>query len=429
MARPQKDPSGTDSLMSSAQFPVRRTGSPFSGNRGGGGIQTIKEAIIKIVDKQDLTYEEAYQVMDEMLSGETSPIQNAAYLSALSAKNTKAGTTDEIAGSAAAMRDHATPFPAFEGTLDIAGTGGDGSGSFNISTAASIIAAASGARVAKSGCRAVSSRCGSADVMEALGTGISQSPEKAASLLGDLGMCFLCSHDYHPSLRFVGSIRKHLGIRTVFNVLGPLTNPSGPSYSVLGVYDLPLLEPLARVMSSLGAERGMTVFGKDRIDEISVSDETYVCEFSAKGTETYMISPEDFGFRRSPRSEIVGGTPEENAGIIIGILSGKKGARRDIAVMNAAAGIYCAGRAGSLAEGAEIAENLIDGGEAMALLERYRKASFRCLLSPPFPEESERNRMGETVRLSLLCSLTGNSAATWMRPAALSGIPLPYERS
>ncbi len=335
----------------------------------------IKEAIIKIVDKQNLTYDEAYQVMDEMLSGETSPIQNAAYLSALSTKSTTAGTTDEIAGSAAAMRAHALAFPSDAKALDIAGTGGDGSGSFNVSTAASLVAAASGIPVAKSGNRAVSSRCGSADVMEALGTEIDQSPDKAAGLLDEAGFCFLNSQRYHPSLRFVGSIRKHLGIRTVFNVLGPLTNPSGPAYGVLGVYDPSLLEPLARVMGSLGVEKGMTVFGKDRIDEISVSDATSVCEFGGRKAETYTVSPEDFGFRKASRSEIVGGTPEENAGIIIGILSGKKGARRDITVMNAAAGIYCAGKAGSLAEGAEIAGNILDEGTAMALFEKYRKLS------------------------------------------------------
>ncbi len=335
----------------------------------------IKEAIIKVVDKQNLTYEEAYRVMDEMLSGETSPIQNAAYLSALSTKSTTAGTTDEIAGSAAAMRAHALGFHSDLKALDIAGTGGDNSGSFNVSTAASIVAAASGIPVAKSGNRAVSSRCGSADVMEALGTETDQSPAKAESLLRDAGYCFLNSQRYHQSLRFVGSIRKHLGIRTVFNVLVPLTNPARPSCCVLGVYDMPLLEPLARVLGSLGVERGMTVFGSDRIDEISISDKTFLCEFDHNKIETYSISPEDFGFQRAPRSEIVGGTPEENAGIIIGILSGKKGARRDITVMNAASGIYCAGKAKSLAEGAEIAGNLIDEGAAMAQLERYRKQS------------------------------------------------------
>ena len=255
----------------------------------------IQEAIVKIVSKQDLTYDEAYAVMNEIMSGETTATQNAAFLAALSTKSTRAETIDEIAGCAAAMRAHATPVDTGMDTLEIVGTGGDHAHSFNISTTSLFVLAAGGVKVSKHGNRAASSLSGTADCLEALGINIQQDPETCVRLLNEVGACFMFAQKYHSSMKYVGSIRKELGIRTVFNILGPLTNPAGPSYAVLGVYDLPLLEPLACVMSSLGAEKGMTVFGKDRLDEISVSDETYVCEFGAKGTETYTVSPEDFG--------------------------------------------------------------------------------------------------------------------------------------
>ena len=335
----------------------------------------IKEAIIKIVDKQDLTYDEAYQVMSEIMSGKTTPTQNAAYLAALSTKSTRAETIAEIVGSAAAMRDGAIPFRNPYDTLEIVGTGGDGSHSFNISSTSAMVIASSGVKVSKHGNRAASSRSGSADVLEALGISLDQGPEKALALLDYPGICFLFAQKYHPSMKYVGSIRKELGIRTVFNILGPLTNPAKPKYEVLGVYDPLLLEPLAHVMDSLGVRRGMVVHGNDRMDEISVSDSTSVCELRDGKIESYEIAPEDFGLARGRKEDIVGGTAEDNARITLDILSSAKGPKRDIVLMNSAAGLYCAGKAKDMREGIEMAANLIDEGEAMRLLERYRKAS------------------------------------------------------
>ncbi len=335
----------------------------------------IKEAIVKIVDKQDLTYDEAYDVMREIMNGETTPTQNAAYLAALSTKSTKAETVAEIAGSAAAMRDGAVRFDNPYDTLEIVGTGGDGSHSFNISSTAAIVAAAAGAKVSKHGNRAASSKSGSADVLEALGISIRQEPGKALELLKDPGICFLFAQLYHPSMKNVGAIRKELGIRTVFNILGPLTNPARPKYQVLGVYDPLLLEPLAQVLGSLGVRKGMVVHGDDRLDEISLSDTTSVCEFGPGGIDSYRISPEDFGLSRCSKSDIVGGTAEDNARITVGILSGEKGPRRDIVLLNAAAGLYCAGKAEDVRDGIDLAASVIDDGKAMAVLEKYKAAS------------------------------------------------------
>lgn len=336
----------------------------------------IEDAIIKIVDKQDLTYDEAYQVMTEIMSGVTSPVQNAAYLAALSTKSTKAETIDEIAGSAAAMRDRALIVDNPYDTLEIVGTGGDGSNSFNISTASSMVIASSGVKVSKHGNRAASSKSGAADVLEALGISLDQGPGKAVRLLGDPGICFLFAQRYHSSMKYVGTIRKELGIRTVFNILGPLTNPARPTYQVLGIYDRSLLEPLASVMGSLGIKRGMVVYGDDRLDEVSISDSTSVCEIRGGRTETYRITPEDLGVKRASKEDVVGGTAEENARIIEGIFSGKiTGPKRDIVLMNSAAGLCCAGRVKDLREGVELAANLIDDGSAANLLQRYRSES------------------------------------------------------
>jgi anthranilate phosphoribosyltransferase len=313
--------------------------------------------------------------MNEIMSGETTPTQNAAFLAALSTKSTKAETVDEIAGSAAAMRDHAVKVDNPYETLEIVGTGGDGSNSFNISTASSFVIASSGVKVSKHGNRAASSKSGAADVLESLGVSLEQDPEKAVRLLGDPGICFLFAQRYHTSMKYVGSIRKELGIRTVFNILGPLTNPAHPTYQVMGVYDPSLVEPLARVLSSLGVRRGMVVYGEDRLDEISVSDSTRVCYFSGDEYDTYSISPEDFGLRRGSKKDIVGGTADENSAIIRGVLSGEKGPRRDVVLMNSAAGLYCSGRVKDMQDGIELASNLIDDGSATRLLESYKVAS------------------------------------------------------
>jgi len=335
----------------------------------------IKEAIIKIVDKQDLSYDEAYAVMNEIMNGETTQTQNAAFLSALTTKSTKAETIDEISGCAAAMRDHATKVNHNMDVLDIVGTGGDGAHSFNISTTAAIVLAAGGVKVAKHGNRAASSSSGTADCLEALGVNINQSPEKCEELLRKVGICFLFAQKYHTSMKYVGSIRKELGIRTVFNILGPLTNPASPSTQLLGVYDEALVEPLAKVMSSLGIKRGLVVYCHDRLDEITTCAPTTVCEIKDGYYKSYAIKPEDFGFKRTQKSDLAGGTPQENAEITLDILKGKCGPKRDTVLMNAGAGFYIAGKAETISEGIKLASGIIDSGKALEKLEEFKAVS------------------------------------------------------
>ena len=337
----------------------------------------IKEAIVKIVDKQDLSYDEAYAVINEIMNGETTQVQNAAFLAALSTKSTKAETIDEISGCAAAMRDHALKVSYDKPLLEIVGTGGDNAGSFNISTVSAIVTASAGIKVSKHGNRAASSKCGTADCLEALGVNIDQSPEKCKELLDSVGMCFFFAQKYHTSMKYVGSIRKELGIRTVFNILGPLTNPASPQMQLLGVYDECLVEPLARVLTSLGVKRGMVVYGRDKLDEISMSAPSAVCEFCGGEYKSYVINPEDFGFEKCSKSDLAGGTPEENAAIARAVLSGEKGSRRNAVLINSAAAIYIAGKTASLAEGIDLAAQLIDSGKALKTLEAFIEVSNR----------------------------------------------------
>ena len=335
----------------------------------------IREAIIKIVDKQDLTYDEAYQVMNEIMSGQTSPTQNAAFLAALSTKSTKAETVDEIAGCAAAMRDHAMKVPNDLDLLEIVGTGGDGAHSFNISTTSALVAAAGGVKVAKHGNRAASSSCGTADCLEALGVNLDLSPEKCLELLNPVGICFFFAQKYHTSMRYVGAIRKELGIRTVFNILGPLTNPAAPKRQVLGVYDQSLVEPLARVLTSLGVRRGMVVYGQDKLDELSLSAPTSVCEFEGGNYRSYVLTPEELGLKRCTKEDLRGGAPEENAAITRAILRGERGPKRDAVLLNGGAALYIGGKADSLKSGVELAAQLIDSGAADQKLDEFIKAS------------------------------------------------------
>lgn len=333
----------------------------------------MKEAILKIAAKQNLTGDEAYAVMNEIMSGETTQVQTSAFLAALSVKGE---TNEEIAGCAAAMRDHAMPVKPPMPVLEIVGTGGDHSHSINISSAAAIIIAAAGQPVAKHGNRAASSDCGAADVLEALGVSLDQPPEKAVSLLKELGICFFFAQKYHTSMKYVGPIRKELGIRTVFNLLGPLTNPASPAYQVLGVYSETLLEPMAEVLAKLGVTDGLVVFGQDVLDEISMSAPTTVCEFHGNEKTTYTIRPEDFGFARCQKSELEGGAPAKNAAIIRDILSGKeRGPKRQAIVLNAGAALYISKKAATLAEGAALAAETIDSGKAARLLEAYIQKS------------------------------------------------------
>lgn len=337
----------------------------------------IKEAIIKIVNKGDLTYDEAYSVMNEIMSGETSPTQNAAFLAALSTKSTKAETIDEISGCAAAMREHATPVPhPGMDVLEIVGTGGDGAHTFNISTTAAFVIAAAGIKVAKHGNRAASSSSGTADVQQALGINIDQSPEKALQLLKDVGFCFLFAQKYHAAMKYVGAIRKELGFRTVFNILGPLTNPANPSYFLLGVYDEYLVEPVAKVLDQLGVKRALVVHGLDHLDEISASAPTLVCELKNGYYRTTTIKPEDFGLPQGTKEELVGGSPADNAKITRGILEGTMtGTKRNAVLLNAGAAIYVGGGADSIKEGVKKAAELIDNKKALQVLEAYIEAS------------------------------------------------------
>lgn len=335
----------------------------------------IKEAIEKVVNKEDLSYDEAYSVMNEIMNGESTPTQNAAFLAALSTKSAKAETADEIAGCAAAMRDHAIQVKTDMELLEIVGTGGDGAHSFNISTTSAFVAAAGGIKVAKHGNRAASSQCGTADCIEALGANIQQSPEKCIELLKKAGMCFFFAQKYHTSMKYVGSIRKELGFRTVFNILGPLTNPASPSMQLLGVYDEYLVVPLAQVLINLGVKRGMVVYGRDKLDEISLSAPTAVCEFKDGWFKSYTITPESFGLERCAKADLTGGSPAENAEITRNILKGKKGPKRDAVLMNAGAALYLGQKAESMKEGVALAAELIDSGKALETLQKFIEIS------------------------------------------------------
>lgn len=338
----------------------------------------IKEAIDKIATlKGDLSYDEAYTVMNEIMTGQTTATQNAAFLAALSTKSTKAETIDEISGCAAAMREQATavPHPGLE-VLEIVGTGGDGAHSFNISTTSAVVIAAGGVPVAKHGNRAASSLSGTADCQEALGVNIQQDPEKALALLKKVGLCFLFAQKYHAAMKYVGPIRKELGFRTVFNILGPLTNPASPEMFLLGVYDEYLVEPVAKVLDKLGVKRALVVYGQDKLDEISASAPTTVCELRNGFYRTTEIKPEDFGFARGKKEDLVGGTPEENAEITRDILRGKeRGTRRTAVLLNAGAALYVGGKTDSISDGIQLAAELIDSGKALETLEAYIRAS------------------------------------------------------
>lgn len=333
----------------------------------------MKEAIAKLMNKQDLTYEEARQVMDEIMDGKVSATLISSYLTALSMKGE---TIDEISGSAYAMRAHATKAPHDMDVLEIVGTGGDGANTFNISSTSAMVIAAGGVPVAKHGNRAASSKSGAADVLEALGVNISLPPEKCRALLEQVGICFLFAQTYHTAMKYVGPVRKELGIRTVFNILGPITNPAAPTMGVMGVYDQSLLEPYAAVMQNLGIRRGLVVYGTDRLDEISASAPTAVCEIRDGKTNLYEITPEQFGYTRCQKSDLLGGTPEENAQITRNILSGQdKGPKRQAVCLNAGAALYAAGSAKTMEAGVRLAEYLIDSGKAMEKLQQFVEAS------------------------------------------------------
>lgn len=333
----------------------------------------IRDAIIKLSQKENLSFYEAQEVMNEIMEGKASDVQMSAYLTALSMKGE---TIDEITASAAGMRAHCIKLLHNMNVLEIVGTGGDGANSFNISTTSALVTAAAGVPVAKHGNRAASSKCGAADVLEALGVKITSSPEHSARLLEKINICFLFAQNYHIAMKYVAPIRKELGIRTVFNILGPLSNPAGANMELMGVYEQALVEPLAQVMAKLGVVRGMVVYGQDRLDEISMSAPTSVCEIKNGWFQSYTITPEQFGYTRCAKEDLAGGTPEENAEITEAILKGtERGAKRCAVCLNAGAALYITGAAPTMTEGVRMAEHLIDSKAALSVLENFRKES------------------------------------------------------
>ncbi|MDR2471319.1 MAG: anthranilate phosphoribosyltransferase [Treponema sp.] len=335
----------------------------------------IKEAIIKAAARENLGRDMAEAVMDEIMGGRASEIQMAAFLTAMAVKGE---TIEEISGSAAGMRKHCVRILHDMDVLEIVGTGGDRSNSFNISTTSALVISAAGTPVAKHGNRAASSKSGAADVLESLGVNIAVPPEKSLELLRSIGLCFLFAQNYHISMKYVAPVRKELGIRTIFNILGPLVNPAGANRELLGVYSEDLVEPLAQVLRNLGVKSGMVVYGQDGLDEISMSAPTTVCEFAGEGTpETFTIAPEDFGFHRCPREALRGGSPEENAAITLDILRGAKGPRREAVLLNSGAALHIARPELSLRDGIALAGETIDSGKALKQLEQFRSQAPR----------------------------------------------------
>ncbi len=335
----------------------------------------IKEAIVKLSRKENLTFDEAREVMNEIMNGQASGVQMSAYLTALSLKGE---TIDEITASAVGMREHCVRLLHDVDALEIVGTGGDNANSFNISTTAAFVIAAGGVSVAKHGNRSASSKCGAADVMEALGVNISITPERSAQLLKEINICFLFAQNYHIAMKYVAPVRRELGIRTVFNILGPLSNPAGARRELMGVYDETLVEPLAHVMSRLGVVRGMVVYGQDCLDEISMSAPTTICEIKDGSFQSYAVSPEDFGYSKCGKAELVGGAPAENAAITKAILGGvDRGPKRGAVCLNAGAALYIGDKAESVLDGVRAAEELIDSGAAMRKLEEFITESSR----------------------------------------------------
>ncbi len=328
----------------------------------------IKEAIQILAKKQNLSYNMAEQVMDEIMSGQASPVQMSAFLTALSMKGE---TIDEITACAAGMRKHCIRLLNDRDVLEIVGTGGDHSNSFNISTTSSLVVSAAGVPVAKHGNRAASSKCGAADVLDALGVNIGIVPEKSREILEKINLCFLFAQNYHIAMKYVAPVRKELSIRTVFNILGPLTNPAGASMELMGVYEEALVEPLARVLSNLGVKRAMVVYGQDGLDEISMSAPTAVCEVRNGSFRKYVLTPEELGLARCRKEDLIGGTPAENAGIARRILEGEQGPKTDAVLLNSAAALYLAKDGLSLSDALEEVRKVISSGQALEQLERF----------------------------------------------------------
>lgn len=332
----------------------------------------IEQAIKKITNKKDLSFDEANQVTNEIMENQASEVQKAAFLTALEMKG---ATVEEIAGAASSMRSHALPFKTNEDVLEIVGTGGDGSNSFNISTTSALVVAAAGVPVAKHGNRAASSKSGAADVLEALGVSLNIPANENEEILEKVGFAFLFAQEYHKAMRFVGPVRKELGIRTIFNVLGPLCNPAHAKKQLLGVYSTDLLMPMAHVLDKLCITDALVIHGQDGLDEASISGPTEVVELRNGQTKQYTIKPEDFNLPRADENKIIGGTPQENAQITEDVLSGKAGAHRDIVLLNAGLALYTALPQLGIQGGIDRAKKAIDSGAALDKLNEVVKAT------------------------------------------------------
>ncbi len=349
----------------------------------------LKEWIRKLVDGRDLTRGEMIDAMEALMGGEATPAQTAAFLTAL---RLKGETVDEIVGAARVMREHATPIPVpgpgvsvdrdeinveYETILDTCGTGGDATHTFNISTTTAFVVAGAGVTVAKHGNRAVSSRCGSADVLEALGVNLDVTPDQVAGFLAEIGIGFLYAPLLHSAMRHVAPVRREMGIRTIFNVLGPLTNPAGAHRQVLGVYRGELVGVLARVLGELGSERALVVHGADGLDELTITGPTRVAELRGGVVREYEVRPGEFGLDEASVGAIRGGDARENAAIVRAVLSGEPGPRRDVVLLNAGAALAVAGAAPDVAAGVRLAGEVIDAGRALEKLDRLVEASNR----------------------------------------------------
>lgn len=332
----------------------------------------IKEAISQLMKREDLDSDTMASVMEEIMTNQATDAQKAAFLTALAMKGE---TIDEITSAAKILRLHCEKFLNDMEVLEIVGTGGDGANTFNISTLSALVTSAAGIPVAKHGNRHASSLCGTADCLEALGVKIDIAPAMSAQILKDINLCFLFAQKYHTSMRFVGGVRKEIGVRTIFNILGPLANPAGASMQLLGVYSEDLIEPLAHVLHNLGVKRAMVVYGMDCIDEISMSAPTKVCEFRGDEFKTYTISPEQFGFARCNKEDLKGGDPQENARIAKEILAGKKGPKMDAVLLNAAAAIHLVSDNVSIEDAIVTARNIIESGAAARQLEHFIELS------------------------------------------------------
>lgn len=332
----------------------------------------VKEAILKLAKKEDIGYEMAEKVMDEIMVGEASPVQMSAFLTALAMKGE---TIDEITACASGMRRHCIRLLNEKDALEIVGTGGDHANSFNISTVSALVVSAAGIPVAKHGNRAASSKCGAADVLEALGVNISIPPEKSRELLDRINICFLFAQNYHLAMKYVAPVRKELSIRTVFNILGPLSNPAGANMELMGVYEEALVKPLAHVLANLGVKKAMVVYGQDGLDEISMSSLTSVCEARNGTFADYVLTPEQFGMKRCRKEELVGGTPRENAQIALDILSGQEGPKTDAVILNAAAAIYLAKDGITMEQAVMEVREILKSRKALEQLQQFVRLS------------------------------------------------------